>query len=208
MANSVSVSSVRRRGALSVPLLLERPSLLGPILVAPAILYILLLVGYPFVLAVYLSMTNTDVGTTGPGRFVGLDNFLALIQADIFWTALRNTIMFTVVAAVFKGLLGTVLAFLLAENLPGTRIFRVIILLPWTIPIAFSSITWKWMFDTQYSIINTPRRKCVDGIDGIKGIVGAARARARHSAAGWTVLDVPFAPIDRTGLVSYSAGQS
>jgi multiple sugar transport system permease protein len=38
--------------------------------------------------------------------------------------------------------------------LPGTRIFRLIILLPWTIPIALSSITWKWMFDSQYSIIN------------------------------------------------------
>jgi multiple sugar transport system permease protein len=154
MAKSASISSVRRRSALSVPLLLERPSVLGPVLVAPAILYILLLVGYPFVLAVYLSMTNTDVATTGLGRFVGLDNFLALIRTDIFWTALRNTIMFTLVAAVFKGLLGTVLAFLLAENLPGTRLFRFIILLPWTIPIALSSITWKWMFDTQYSIIN------------------------------------------------------
>ncbi|HEV7663313.1 MAG TPA: sugar ABC transporter permease, partial [Chloroflexota bacterium] len=49
---------------------------------------------------------------------------------------------------------GTSLAFLLAENLPGTRVFRLIILLPWTIPIALSSITWKWMFDSQYSIIN------------------------------------------------------
>ena len=54
----------------------------------------------------------------------------------------------------FKSLLGTTLAFLLAENMPGTRLFRFIILLPWTVPIALSSITWKWMFDTQYSIIN------------------------------------------------------
>jgi multiple sugar transport system permease protein len=154
MAESVSVSGVPRRSWLSIPLSLERPSVLGPLLVAPAILYILVLVGYPFVLAVYLSMSNTDVATTGLGRFVGLDNFVALFQSDVFWTALRNTIMFTLVAAVFKGLLGTVLAFLLAENLPGTRLFRFIILLPWTIPIALSSITWKWMFDTQYSIIN------------------------------------------------------
>jgi multiple sugar transport system permease protein len=153
MAESVSVSGVRRTW-LSIPLSLERPSVLGPLLVAPAILYILVLVGYPFLLAVYLSMSNTDVATTGLGRFVGLDNFVALFQSDVFWTALRNTIMFTLVAAVFKGLLGTVLAFLLAENLPGTRLFRFIILLPWTIPIALSSITWKWMFDTQYSIIN------------------------------------------------------
>ena len=62
--------------------------------------------------------------------------------------------MFTAISAVFKGLLGTTLAFLLAENVPGTRVFRFIILLPWTVPIVLSSIAWKWMFDTQYSIIN------------------------------------------------------
>src|SRR5439155_20739192 len=82
------------------------------------------------------------------------DNFASLFQSSVFLTALRNTLFFTFVAAIFKGLLGTTLAFLLAENLPGTRVFRFIILLPWTIPIALSSITWKWMFDSQYSIVN------------------------------------------------------
>src|ERR687884_109498 len=99
MAESASVSGVRQRAAPSAALMLERPGVLGALLVAPAILYILLLVGYPFVLAVYLSMSNTDVATTGLGRFVGLDNFLALFGSDVFWTALRNTFMFTAVAA-------------------------------------------------------------------------------------------------------------
>jgi len=133
---------------------LERPNVLGPILVAPAILYIVLLVGYPFLLAVYLAMSDANVATVGLGNFVGLDNFLSLFQAPQFLTALRNTIMFTAVSAVIKGLLGTTLAFLLAENVPGTKFFRFIILLPWTVPIVLSSIAWKWMFDTQYSIIN------------------------------------------------------
>lgn len=123
-------------------------------MVAPAILFIAALVGYPFLLALYLSVSSADVATTGLGRFVGLNNFVSLFEADVFRTALRNTLMFTVVAWFFKGLLGTTLAFLLAENLRFTRVFRFIILLPWTIPIALSSITWKWMFDTQYSIIN------------------------------------------------------
>lgn len=136
------------------PAALERPELLGPLLVAPAILYIVLLVGYPFILALYLAMSDANVATVGLGNFVGLDNFISLFSAPQFLTALRNTIMFTAVSAVFKGLLGTTLAFLLAENLPGTRVFRFIILLPWTVPIVLSSIAWKWMFDTQYSIIN------------------------------------------------------
>lgn len=154
MAETVTVTRAQSRAAQWPPPALERPGILGPLMVAPAILYMLLLVGYPFLLAVYLSMSDADVATTGLGKFVGFENFIALFRSDIFLTALRNTLMFTAISAVFKGLFGTTLAFLLAEKLPGTRIFRFIILLPWTIPIALSSITWKWMFDTQYSIIN------------------------------------------------------
>jgi multiple sugar transport system permease protein len=136
------------------PAALERPEILGPILVAPAILYIAVMVGYPFLLALYLAMSDANVATVGLGRFVGLDNFISLFQAPQFLTALRNTILFTAISAVLKGLLGTLLAFLLAENVPGTRAFRFIILLPWTVPIVLSAIAWKWVFDTQYSIIN------------------------------------------------------
>jgi multiple sugar transport system permease protein len=133
---------------------LERQELLGPILVAPAILYIVLMVGYPFLLALYLAMSDANVATVGLGNFVGFDNFVALFQSPQFLIALRNTVLFTAVSAVFKGLMGTSLAFLLAENVPGTRVFRFIILLPWTVPIVLSAIAWKWVFDTQYSIIN------------------------------------------------------
>src|SRR5919198_4059434 len=154
VADTVRVAAARPRVLAWPPAFLERPSVLGPLLVAPAILYIAALVGYPFLLAIYLSLSNADVATSGLGRFVGFDNFLALFESSVFLTALRNTLLFAGVSAVFKGLLGTTLAFLLAENLPGTRVFRFLILLPWTVPIALSSITWKWMFDSQYSIIN------------------------------------------------------
>ena len=154
MADTVSVS-IRRPARLTWPPgFLERPDILGPILVAPAILYILALVGYPFLLAIYLSVSNADVSTGGLGKFVGVDNFVALFESPVFLVALRNTLLFAAGSAVLKGLLGTTLAFLLAENMPGTRLFRFIILLPWTVPIALSSITWKWMLDTQYSIVN------------------------------------------------------
>jgi multiple sugar transport system permease protein len=99
-------------------------------------------------------MSDANVATVGLGNFVGLDNFISLFSAPQFLTALRNTIVFTAVSWVFKGVLGTLLAFLLAENVPGTRVFRFVILLPWTVPIVLSAIAWKWVFDTQYSIIN------------------------------------------------------
>ena len=154
MADALTVAASRVRNWRSVPALLERQGVLGVLLVSGAILYMLALVGYPFALALYLSVSDANVATSGLGHFVGADNFVSLFQSSVFLTALRNTVFFVLVAALFKSLLGTTLAFLLAENLPGTRIFRLIILLPWTIPIALSSITWKWMFDSQYSIIN------------------------------------------------------
>jgi multiple sugar transport system permease protein len=154
LADAVTIAPNRARQWRSLPQLLERQSLLGPVLVSGVVLYMLALVGYPFALALYLSVSDANVATSGLGNFVGVDNFLSLFQSSVFLTALRNTLFFTLVAAVFKSLLGTTLAFLLAENLPGTRVFRLIILLPWTIPIALSAITWKWMFDSQYSIIN------------------------------------------------------
>lgn len=154
MAHSVSASARSVRAFVWPPAFLERPSILGPLLIAPAILYLVALIGYPFLLAVYLSVSDADVSTSGLGHFVGFSNFVSLFQNSVFLTALRNTLMFTGVSAVLKALLGTCLAFLLAENVPGTRAFRFIILLPWTVPIALSSIAWKWMFDSQYSIIN------------------------------------------------------
>jgi multiple sugar transport system permease protein len=154
LGDAVTIAANRARQWRSLPELLERQSVLGPVLVSGAVLYMLALVGYPFALALYLSVSDANVATSGLGRFVGFDNFISLFQSSVFLTALRNTLFFTLVAAVFKSLLGTALAFLLAENLPGTKFFRLIILLPWTIPIALSAITWKWMFDSQYSIIN------------------------------------------------------
>jgi multiple sugar transport system permease protein len=154
LAQPVTIAASRARQWRSIPTLLERQSVLGVVLVSGAILYMVVLVGYPFALALYLSVSDANVATSGLGNFVGFDNFVSLFQSSVFLTALRNTLFFTLVAAIFKALLGTALAFLLAENLPGTRVFRLIILLPWTIPIALSSITWKWMFDSQYSIIN------------------------------------------------------
>src|SRR5438477_5055617 len=112
MADTVRVTAARQRVAIWPPAFLERPGMLGPVLVAPAILYIAALVGYPFLLAIYLSMSNADVSTSGLGRFVGFDNFGALFESSVFFTALRNTLMFTAASAILKGLLGTTLAFL------------------------------------------------------------------------------------------------
>jgi len=125
----------------------------GYTLLAPAILYVGLLVGAPFIFSLYLAMSDATVGDP-IATFVGLENFQAALQMGIFWVALRNTLVFTIGAGIMKGLLGTVLAFLLLQPFTGRKMVRALVVIPFTLPIAVSVLAWKWMFDSQFSVIN------------------------------------------------------
>jgi len=122
-------------------------------LITPAVLYMALLVGVPFFFSLYLSLSDASVGTPVAG-FVGLANFAAVFQDDVFRLALRNTILFTVVAGIFKAILGTLLAFLLIQEVHGKKLIRALVVIPWTLPVAISALAWNWMFDSQFSAIN------------------------------------------------------
>src|SRR2546426_4176500 len=125
----------------------------GYLLLAPAVLCVILLVGAPFVFSLYLAMSDANVGDN-TARFVGLENFRAAFESDVFYIALRNSIGFTVVAAVVKGLLGTTLAFILLQPFWGKKFVRGLVVIPFTLPISISVLGWKWMYDSQFSVIN------------------------------------------------------
>jgi multiple sugar transport system permease protein len=125
----------------------------GYLLLAPAALYVLLLVGAPFLFSLYLAVSDANVGDP-VATFIGLENFRSALEMDVFWTALRNSIVFLVVAAIFKSLLGTSLAFLLLQDFPGKKLIRGLVVIPFTLPIAISVLAWKWMYDSQFSVIN------------------------------------------------------
>jgi multiple sugar transport system permease protein len=126
---------------------------LGYLLLAPAVLYITLLIGYPFLLALWFALTDLNVGQSN-GNFVGLDNFQGAWENSIFQRSLRNTIQYTVTSEVIKLVLGTCLAFLLVGDFPGKRVIRTLVIIPWAIPIAIGVIAWRWMFDSLYSVLN------------------------------------------------------
>jgi multiple sugar transport system permease protein len=125
----------------------------GYMLLAPAALYVLLLVGIPFFFSLYLAMSDASVGDQ-VATFVGLGNFRAAWEMDTFRDALRNSIVFLVVAAIFKSILGTSLAFLLLQNFKGRKLVRALVVIPFTLPITVSVLSWKWMYDSQFSVIN------------------------------------------------------
>jgi len=126
---------------------------LGPLMLAPALLYIALLLGLPFLLSIWYSLSDVTVGSPLP-HFVGLENFRRVVQSATFWRSLRNALVFTLVSQVMVVVLAKILALALVRDFPGKWVVRLLILLPWVAPISLGSIGWLWIFDPVYSIIN------------------------------------------------------
>lgn len=121
-------------------------------LVSPAIIVLLFIVGYPFFMGIYMSMTDATIGTSA--NFIGLSNFLWLAKSKLFQTALVNSILFTSITVLVKFLIGLPLALLLNMDLRPKKLIRGIILLPWVVPSVLSLTAWKWIYDSTYSVLN------------------------------------------------------
>jgi multiple sugar transport system permease protein len=131
----------------------DRPRVLGSVFLAPAILYVLVLVGLPFLLAVYYSVSAYTIYNPS-WRFVGLANFEQIVQDPVFLQTLGNTFIFTFGSQILGLVLGKFGALLLLRPFPGRRLVRALIVLPWVVPIALATVAWEWMFDSLYSVIN------------------------------------------------------
>jgi multiple sugar transport system permease protein len=150
---AVIAEPVAEKPAPRYRFLLDRRDVLGGIFVAPAILYVLLLVGLPFLLAVYYSVSAYTIYDPS-WRFVGLANFRQIVQNPVFIETLENTFLFTFGSQALGLILGKFGALLLLKPFPGRRIVRALIILPWAVPIALATVAWEWMFDSLYSVIN------------------------------------------------------
>jgi multiple sugar transport system permease protein len=130
---------------------------LGTLLIAPAILYIGALVGLPFFLALFYSVSDITVGSRSVS-FVGLANYRAVMESPSFWVALENTLIFALVSQAVVLVLAKVLAMLLLKDFRGRWLVRLLIILPWVAPISLGAIGWLWIFDSIYSVVNWTAR--------------------------------------------------
>ncbi len=133
--------------------LVDQEKWLGPLLIGPAVLYIVLLVGFPFFLALYYSLSNITVGNRNL-EFVGLKHFVSVAGATNFQTALKNTFIITFASQAAVIVLANILANALEKDFKGKWVVRCLILLPWVAPISLGSIGWLWILDSIYSVIN------------------------------------------------------
>ncbi len=131
----------------------EREAPLGYLLLAPTLIMLVGFLAYPFVIGLWLSVTDSEVGVIG--RFVGLGNFrIEFLNDRVFLQSLSNTFTYTAVTTVFKLVLGLVMAVLLNQAFPLQRFVRAALLLPFIIPTVLSTLAWRWMFDPTFSVIN------------------------------------------------------
>lgn len=141
-------SELRRRGSLA-----DDERRLGPLMLLPAVAYIIALVGVPFAMALLFSLSDITVGDPS-FDFAGLDNFRAIFNDRVFWRSLGNTFVFTAVSMVLTVVLAKILAMVLVKDFRGKWFVRFLVLLPWTTPIALAAVSWLWLLHSIYSPID------------------------------------------------------
>jgi len=145
---AVTAQTARKRSSLHK--MLKRKSTVAFLMTLPLILLIALLVIYPAFYALHLATLNKSMQ-----RFVGLSNFEFLFKRETFWLVVKQSCIFAITAVIFKAVLGFIVAHFV-HNIPakGQRKWRGMLLVPWVIPPAMSTLAWLWLFDPSYSAFN------------------------------------------------------
>lgn len=121
------------------------------LLIAPALLFIAVIVVWPLLETIRLSFTDA---TLGGENWVGVANYAALFADPKFWQIVGRTFYWMVLAVSLKLIVGLIGASLLNAAVPGKALFRVLVMPPWVIPIAIGVIGWKWMYNGYFGLIS------------------------------------------------------
>lgn len=143
--------------ATSLQRFARRRSTIAFLMTLPLLVVVVGLVGYPAAYGIYLSTLNRRMTAFMEGDWLptGLGNFEILFGSDTFWMVVWQSCIFAISAVLLKALIGFWLAHML-HHIPtkGQRKWRGMLLVPWVIPPALSTLGWWWMFDPSYSSIN------------------------------------------------------
>jgi multiple sugar transport system permease protein len=139
-----------RSGQLTLHKFARRKSTIAFLMALPLIMIVLCLVVYPALYSIHLATLNKSMQ-----HFVGFGNFEFLFRRNTFWMVVEQSLLFAVTAVIFKAVVGFIVAHFV-HNLPakGQRKWRGMLLIPWVIPPAMSTLAWLWLFDPSYSAFN------------------------------------------------------
>ncbi len=145
-----SVAIRPARGRSSLRNAMKRKSTMAFFMTLPLIVLIAAMVVYPAFYSVHLATLNKAMT-----KYVGFGNFLFLFKRQTFWMVVEQSCLFAITAVIFKALIGFIVAHF-AHNIPSRkqRKWRGMLLVPWVIPPAMSTLAWLWLFDPSYSAFN------------------------------------------------------
>lgn len=124
------------------------------ILITPGLLLVGVILIYPLIRGIVSSFFTQASGSMEPEAFVGLQHYQELLRDKIFFKALLNSALSTVIIVAALYCIGLGIALLLNKSFKGRGIYRSLILIPWVVPGIAAAMTWKWMYASQYGIAN------------------------------------------------------
>ena len=131
----------------------ENPSF-ALLLNTPCLIAIVVLVGYPIVQSAWTSLHKHNLKRPRVFEFVGLGNYLAILESEEFWSAFWITMLFTALVVALVVTLGMLIALLLNQSFPGRGLVRTLILLPWAIPPVVNGLMWQWIYNSKVGALN------------------------------------------------------
>lgn len=125
------------------------------VLLAPMLLVMFLLTGWPLFRTIWLSFTDAAlIGSDGAANLIGFDNYLYALTDPDFVASIGRTLYFTVVSVVIEGVIGVLVALLLNQRFYGRNVLRVLVILPWALPTIVNAMMWRLNFNPDYGSAN------------------------------------------------------
>lgn len=123
-------------------------------MLVPAIVFLALLIAFPLGKVVHDAFSHVHLINKSMSGFAGLENFKTIVSDEHFGQAVKNTISWTVFSVLGEYVLGMITAVLLNQKFKGRAIFRTCIFIPWLVPIIVAGMTWDWILNPEFGIIN------------------------------------------------------
>ena len=120
------------------------------VMIAPAMIFIGIIVAWPLLETIRLSFTDADLGSE---NWVGTANYEKLFASAKFFEVIRRTFLWMVLSVSLKLIVGLIGATLLNAAVPGRALFRALIMPPWVIPIAIGCIGWLWLYNGHFGFV-------------------------------------------------------
>ncbi|GAB3618325.1 sugar ABC transporter permease [Okibacterium endophyticum] len=122
---------------------------------SPALIFLVVLIGYPLVTVLTDAFEHAHLVNPGVGGFAGLENFDKVVSDPHFLPSVSNTLIWTVGSVVGEFVVGLGAATLLNRKIRGQGLFRVATFIPWLVPIVVAGMTWEWMLNPDFGIVNS-----------------------------------------------------